>query len=232
MAQVVLVALAVATLYTAGTPQAVASIAHEGPLPTATPLLPTPTPRPRPRIGVIAGHWQFDSGAVCPDGLTEAQVNLDIATRVADALQAEGFQVDLLAEYDPNLTAYQALALISIHADTCDEEPERSAFKVAADPKTETRTRSQRLKACLVDRYQRITGLPYDPYTVTRDMADYHAFREIHYSTPAVIMEVGYLKGDRTLLTAHADRVAQGILAGLKCYIYNETLAPEVTTTP
>jgi N-acetylmuramoyl-L-alanine amidase len=31
------------------------------------------------RVGIIAGHAGFDSGAVCDDGLTEVEVNATIA---------------------------------------------------------------------------------------------------------------------------------------------------------
>jgi len=31
------------------------------------------------QVGLIAGHSGSDSGAVCPDGLTEAEINLGVA---------------------------------------------------------------------------------------------------------------------------------------------------------
>jgi len=231
----VVVAFVVATLFTAGTPHSVASLAQGAPsAPRTTPTapLPTPTPRPRPRIGIVAGHWKNDSGAVCPDGLQEADVNLNIAQRVADMLQAQGFDVDLLAEFDPRLSFYQALALISIHADSCAEPAERTGFKIAVSTREETRSRAQRLKACLTDRYGRITGLPLDPHTVTDNMERYHAFDEIHYATVAAIIETGFLNGDRGLLTRSPDVVAQGIVAGIECFVYNEPIVPRQTETP
>jgi N-acetylmuramoyl-L-alanine amidase len=88
------------------------------------------------RIGIVAGHWERDSGAVCPDGLTEQEVNFDIAKRVVSLLQALGYQVDLLEEFDDRLDGYQADALISIHADSCEAfpnaNPPASGFKVAS----------------------------------------------------------------------------------------------------
>ncbi|NJN54035.1 MAG: N-acetylmuramoyl-L-alanine amidase [Anaerolineae bacterium] len=47
------------------------------------------------RIGLISGHKGNDSGAVCPDGLTEAQVVENIANQVAAQLQAQGIPVDI-----------------------------------------------------------------------------------------------------------------------------------------
>jgi len=63
---------------------------------------------------LVAGHQGNDSGAVCLDGLTEATVNLDIAMRVKAGLEANGFQVDLLDEFDPRLEGDQALAVFNV----------------------------------------------------------------------------------------------------------------------
>ena len=63
----------------------------------------TPTNPPRPRIGIVSGHWGYDSGAVCADGLTEEEVNQRIATLVKQQLMNEGYDVDLLEEKDIRL---------------------------------------------------------------------------------------------------------------------------------
>ena len=83
----------------------------------------TPTPAV-PRIGIVAGHWGSDDGACCPDGLTEVEVNLEIAERVVQSLKGRGYQVDLLEEFDTRLNGYLADALISIHADSCQQFPD------------------------------------------------------------------------------------------------------------
>ncbi|MEJ2487601.1 MAG: N-acetylmuramoyl-L-alanine amidase, partial [Anaerolineales bacterium] len=77
-------------------------------------FLPTPTPRQKPKVGIVVGHWgeYNDVGAVCPDGLTELEVNLEIASRTQQILQAEGFDVDLFKGYDDRLTDYRAIALV------------------------------------------------------------------------------------------------------------------------
>jgi hypothetical protein len=47
------------------------------PLPTSTPPPdPSPTTPPPTHVGVVAGHWQYDSGAVCADGLREVDLTL------------------------------------------------------------------------------------------------------------------------------------------------------------
>lgn len=185
--------------------------------------LPTPTARPRPHIGIVAGHYKYDSGAVCPDGLQEVDVNLTIATRVKEILSAEGFDVDLLEERDDLLYQYQALALVSIHADSCAFiNNEATGFKTAAALASARPDKAQRLVSCLTSRYMAATNLTFHAGSVTDDMTNYHAFDEIHTDTPAAIIETGFLNLDRQILTEQPDLIARGIADGILCYIKNE----------
>lgn len=168
------------------------------------------------QVGVIAGHRDYDPGSVCSDGLTEASVNLDIARQVIAGLQGRDVSAELLAEYDPRLNDYAGLLLLSIHADSCDDYGDSfTGFKLAAA----STPGSQRLADCLYQTYQAATQLPYHPDTITSDMTDYHAFRKVAPTTPAVIIETGFLNRDRALLTARADLPAAGIVAGIACYL-------------
>lgn len=176
-----------------------------------------------PRIGIVAGHWGNDSGAVCPDGLTEVEVNLNVATRVQDTLVALGFEVDLLEEFDDRLDGYEALALVSIHADTCNFiDDNATGFKVAAALASENPEQANRLVACLRERYRTETGLNRHPASATVDMSSYHAFEEIHPNTTAAIIEVGFMNLDRQILTTQPELLAEGIARGITCYIFNE----------
>lgn len=199
------------------------------PSPTFVPGAPTAT-LPNPNlIGIVAGHWKNDSGAVCPDGLKEVDLNLNIATLVQKILTEEGYQVDLLQEFDDRLSGYQAAALVSIHNDSCDFiNNEATGYKVAAAFATRHPDRAARLTSCLRARYGAITGLPVHSTSVTADMTSYHAFAEIHENTPAAIIEAGFMNLDRTLLTQETEKVAQGIAEGILCYMRNES----VSTTP
>jgi N-acetylmuramoyl-L-alanine amidase len=190
----------------------------------------TPTSRPKPRVGIVAGHWGNDPGAVCADGLTEAQVNLNIATLVKQGLVDNGFDVDLLEEFDPLLSQYQALALVSIHADSCEYvNDQATGYKVAAALGTANADKATRLTACIRSRYSQYTSLPYHGTSITPDMTSYHAFDEIHSDTPAAIIETGFLNLDRQILTQEPDRIADAITQGILCYIYNEDIsAPTV----
>jgi N-acetylmuramoyl-L-alanine amidase len=250
---VVAVALVLATLFTAWTPSGSTdllptpvatglAIALE-PSPTFPPGAPTPTLSNPRLVGLVAGHWKNDSGSVCPDGLKEVDVNLQIATLVQKILTGEGYQVELLHEFDPRLTGYQAAALISIHNDSCDFiNNEATGFKVASAMATRHPERAARLTSCLRARYGAATSLPLHSTSVTSDMTSYHAFGEINEITPASIIETGFLNLDRQILTEQPERVAQGVAEGILCYLRNEpitgptvvapTFAPTLTPTP
>src|SRR6185503_4276661 len=188
--------------------------------------------QPQLRVGIVAGHSGNDSGAVCYDGngnvtLTEADVNLKIAAIVQQQLTQKGYQVDLLREYDTRLNGYRALAIVSIHNDSCDYiNDEATGFKVAAALNTNDLHRANRLTACLVDRYQNVTNLTYHAGSITGDMREYHAFREIDPNTVAAIIETGFLNLDREILTKHTDRIAEGVVEGILCFANNENIKP------
>ncbi len=169
----------------------------------------------RLRVGVVAGHRGSDSGAVCPDGLTEAEVNERVAGLVVQGLTARGIRAELLDEFDPRLRGYRAAAFVSIHADSCAVP--FSGFKVARYQWGSAA--SERLAQCLWERYEALTGLPRHPDTITVNMTRYHAFREIAGSTPGAIIEIGFLNADRELLTGQPERVAEGIVAGVLCFL-------------
>jgi len=182
----------------------------------------TPTPVELLPIGIVAGHWQSDSGAVCDDWLREVDVNLSIAQRVVYTLRALGYPTDLLAEFDERLDGYKAQALVSVHADSC-LYPEASGFKAARVVDSAMPDTEDRLVSCLVNRYQARTGLAFHEGSITADMTYYHAFYEIDPATPGVVIEVGFMLADRDILLNRQDLVAQGIVEGILCFIQGET---------
>jgi N-acetylmuramoyl-L-alanine amidase len=183
----------------------------------AKPVLQRLAQSPGPiRIGLIAGHKGSDSGSVCDDGLTEAEVNLNIAEKVAGALLAQGIHADILEEFDPRLDSYGGTAVVSIHADSCSYVNElATGYKVAPSSRTE----SNLLQSCMEAAYQQATQLPYHANTITPHMTDYHAFRTLPEGVPAIILETGFMNLDRALLTTNADIPAAGILGGIQCYL-------------
>lgn len=247
IAIVAAVGVAMATVFTAWTPNSLLpkNVADEissviassqgRATPTALPVVAT-LQAPRPKIGIVAGHNgpQNDPGAVCPNGITENMVNRDIATRVKVGLEASGFRVDLLNEYDPRLQGYQALALVSIHNDSCAFINNlATGYKVAGAVDTGAPDESKKLVACLTDRYAKDTGLPFHANSVTPDMTSYHTFYEVNAATPIAIIETGFLNLDFKLLTEQPQRVAQGVIDGIICYVKGEPVAaPGPTATP
>ena len=239
----VVVAAALATVFTAWTPAALNPSELAGQLaaaleqkaveePSASDITGLMAEGGELRIGVVAGHSglhpdtdYIDPGSTCPDGLTELEINQQVAELTKNALEASGLQVDLLEEWDDRLYGYRAVALVSIHADACEPINElATGYKVTAAIETVVQDKSQRLVACMVDRYGRATGLRFHPGSITRDMTEYHTFREIHSQTPAVIIETGFMYLDRDILTKEPEKVARGIADGILCYVNNEPI--------
>lgn len=194
--------------------------------PATSPPTLTPTPGP-PHVGIVAGHWGHDTGAMCPDGLREVDINFDVAERVVRMLRANGYQVDMLEEFDDRLGDYRADALVSIHADSCKEfrnaTPPASGFKVARVANSMVPEAEDQLVACLRKHYETRTRMYFHANSITPDMSHYHTFYEINGMTPGVIIETGFMFADRTVLTERPDLVAQGIVEGIVCFIEGET---------
>jgi len=194
-----------------------------------------PTPRSGVRIGIVSGHWGNggDPGAVCPDGTNEHDVNLAIASLVRQKLEARGYEIDLLQEFDPRLDNYHAAVLISIHADTCDViDDQATGFKLAASTYSRGQNLANRLTACLEDRYASITSLHLHSGSVSINMTDYHAFSAINPTTTAAIIETGFLNLDHEILAHHPDLVADGVLSGILCFVNNESVKPTPNPGP
>jgi N-acetylmuramoyl-L-alanine amidase len=194
--------------------------------PSATVLLPaTPTPSQpiAKHIGILAGHWGYDSGAICADGLREVDITTDIARRVADQLRALGYTVDILREQQPGqaqppLQNFEAAAFLSLHADSC-VGVSRTGFKVARWAYSTMPDVEDRLVDCIYTEYGRATGLPRHDDSITIDMWNYYAFREIARATPGAILELGFMTLDRELLVQRPDEVAEGVVNGLRCFL-------------
>lgn len=240
LAVALVVAAGLATIFTAWTPASLSpgelagqlAAALEGqvePTTIAAGISPTESGL---EIGIVAGHSGVDPdlgivdpGAVCDDGLTELEVNQAVAERVVRGLEAAGLNPVLLDEFDDRLVGYRAVALVSIHADSClPINDQATGFKVSAALDTAVPDRAQRLVSCVADRYSRTTDLIYHPDSITRDMTEYHTFYEVHSQTPAVIIETGFLYLDRRFLTEEPEKAAQGIVDGILCYVNNEPI--------
>lgn len=169
------------------------------------------------RIGIVSGHLNFDSGAVCDDGLQEVSINNNVATQVAAILQANGLSVEILDEQDGRLTQnYRAVAVVSLHSDSCQgAAATMSGYKSAASQVTNANV----LQACINDRYAVQTGLSYNENTITNHMTQYHVFGRLSADVPALILEMGFMGGDRDLLTNRTQLVAAAVADGIMCFV-------------
>lgn len=192
---------------------------------------PLPTDVREVRIGIVAGHsgrpqdtsFEVDPGATCPDGLTELEINEAVAREVVAALRRERYTVDLLQEFDSRLAGYQADVLVSIHTNDCQDYGDAgTGYSVAsASARQTTRGADEYLLTCLIEQYGATTGLPRHQ-GLTYDMTEYHTFGEVAVDTPTAIIEIGFMRNDRAMLTGEQALIGQGIANGIRCFLRPE----------
>jgi N-acetylmuramoyl-L-alanine amidase len=188
------------------------------------------------RVAIQAGHWKSDeapdelrrlipqTGAAW-EGITEVEIDLDIAQRVVVILNAKGIAVDILPTTIP--VGYVADAFVALHADS-DGVGENSGFKMAHGARRGPY--EDALLNDIKDRFGAATGLDYDARHVSRNMSGYFAFSWSRFQhavaahTPAVILEMGYVSNDddRALMVDKPDLLATAIADGVLKFL-NET---------
>ena len=124
------------------------------------------------QVGLVAGHWQSDSGAICPTGYRRS-----ISTwlwRAGGGPPPGGLRVEVLPEYAPARRV--SGAGVRRHSrDSCVGE--LSGFKVAHHA---VRTHWPRCAPGGPYReYAAVTGLSPHPHTITDDMRRYHGLRKM-----------------------------------------------------
>ena len=185
------------------------------------------------RIGIQVGHWMTDN--VPPElrrlevqtgtswnGITETQVTLDIATRLAALLRSHGYIVDILPTTIP--AGYLADAFVALHMDG-DGTGENSGYKLAHGSRRGPF--EQQLLDDIKAEYGAATGLRYDADRVSRAMLGYFAFSWQRYRsatspfTPSVIIELGFLSNDsdRELAMDHPAVLATGLANGIERFL-------------
>jgi len=176
------------------------------------------------QLTVISGHAGYDSGAICmaidgsstlPPSVTEVEINAAVAERFARRLRRGGASVTIMDEFDPRLEQLQSDLLISLHADSCIDA---SGYKLAYNTRAEVLPFTSNLDECFAQNYASITNLTLHIDTITHDMIDYHAFRKIAPTTPAVIVEMGFLGGDQALLHDQPETVARALTESIRCF--------------
>jgi|GEM_PF-2049718 len=214
-------------------------------------LAPPPVERTRGlltpwRVGIQAGHWKIDelpleqvrlrgdTGAQW-GALSEAEVNLAIARRVALQLEEAGIVVDLLPATVP--PQYDADAFVAIHADDGGGSRE-SGWKIASPWRSSVASR--RLRDSVAYAYAMTTGLPSDRYGVSYNMRGYYAFSWTRFfhaiapTTPAAIIETGFLTSaaDRRIIVEDPDLAARGISQGIIMFLAQRAAMPPEALVP
>src|SRR5712691_9332470 len=128
------------------------------------------------RVAIQAGHWKSDeapdelrrlipqTGAAW-EGVTEVEINLDVAQRVGVILNSKGIAVDILPTTIP--VGYVADAFVALHADS-DGIGANRGFKMAHGSR-----RGPYEDALLNDirsAFGKATGMDYDPTHISRNM--------------------------------------------------------------
>lgn len=179
-------------------------------------------------VVLVSGHAGYDSGAVCTDEagevtLTEVEINAKVAEIAARRLRRAGADVVIFDEYDARLNGLRADVFISLHADSCIDA---SGYKAANSINSHIPAIEQRLLDCVDLNYAAATELSMHPNTVTHAMTEYHAFNRIAPETPGVILEMGFLGGDRSLLVNRPQSAAKGVTDSILCFLNPQPEAP------
>lgn len=186
-----------------------------------------------PRIGLQVGH--LDAAAMPAElaklrtstgatagGLEEVDVNHAVVRALAARLRGDGFRVDVFDATVP--PRYRADLVLAVHADA-STDPVREGYKSAHF--LPLRNGRDPLLKLAIDRAM-LSGTPLgdDDRNVSLDMLEYYAFNARRFrhalarSTPALIVEVGYLTNpaDRAYLE-RPQRVAAVLADGVVNYL-------------
>jgi len=194
-----------------------------------------------PRVGIQIGHEGVEGH---PDelaalrgntggyaqGVSEVEVNRAVAEVLRDLLEAHGVRVDLLRATPPQ--AYRADLLLSLHADSVPD-PTRQGYKSAhfEPPRSYL---EPRLKNLIDAAYYAASGLPDDHHNTTLNMIEYYAFNHrayrhtVHPSTPALIVELGYISSPSDLaFLLEPERPARALAEGALAFLRARGRLPE-----
>ncbi len=184
------------------------------------------------RVGIQIGHedaakhpeelanLRFSTGGRA-GGVNEVVINRKIARALKTLLEAQGILVDLIPATPP--VAYKADLFIALHSDS-SPNPKRRGYKSAYFEPARNRFEPL-LKSYLDKAYMTLSRLPNDDRNVSSNMLAYYAFNNkfrysVRRSTPAVIVEMGYISNARDLaflqgVQAPARALSEGVIAYL-----------------
>lgn len=182
-----------------------------------------------PVVFIDAGHGGEDEGCERA-GIQEKNINLAIAKRVRDKLEALGYEVIMAREDDTYVAkedrvrmanAARADIYVSIHQNASEDE-EVSGMEVWYEG-TDTLRDNKRLAQLLRQQTARKAE------TVERELrgdADFHVTGKTRM--PACLIETGFLSnaGERARLTTdeYQEQIAAGIVQGIEYYFKPKTM--------
>jgi hypothetical protein len=191
------------------------------------PQTPVWNPPGAKRVGLQAGHYQFEQAppellslrrnpGAPGGGRVEWQVTIDLAERAAELLRASGVEVDVLPTTIP--VRYRAHAFLAIHVDG-DETGRLRGYKVARPNFSSIPDVDDAFARTIHEEYGRVTALPDNSDWVTGRMRNYYAFNARRYQhavapgVPQAILETGFMShgADRDFLFNRPEVAAQGI---------------------
>lgn len=183
---------------------------------------------PKKIVGIIPGHYGFDTGYTCGaefNFVKENDVNLRLALMVRDYLENRGYTVDFLHEFDPALSDYTGLALVSIHSSRCDvTDATPSGFYITTGGQNKYPSESKRLNDCLTYHYSQNSGLDFLGENYTPDEEKLLAFDGVNNYTTISVVHAGYLGKDYRTISERTENLAKGIADGIICYVENDTV--------
>lgn len=176
-------------------------------------------------IGILVGHWKVDSGNICENDIVEANVTEAIANQVSVKLNALGYPVKLLAQTDLDLVNFRGPLLIAIYTGSCEDTPEnKSGFSIGTTLSATDLNSSNALAVCMGEVYQAATNLDFSYEIIASDQPAYTYFQMVNPNTPMIYLEMGSLLYDQSVLIENSEKVANGIVNGIQCYL--DTLEP------
>ena len=193
--------------------------------------------RPGPRVAIQAGHWRAreaplrisTGGSV--NGVHEWAIDLDVAQRVAVLLRAAGIEAEVLPAWFP--AGYAADAFVSLHVNGSPNPDHRGFFAERAEDSVIPAV-EDRLVRLINSVYGEATGIPYI-YRPTRDSRRYYGYYRVTGSTPAVLVEMGFLTNDtdRAFLTGSPQTAAQALATAIRRFLADTPPAsPGPAATP
>lgn len=201
-------------------------------MPAPPPLTPACVPASQPpttlKILLDPGHGGRDPGAISPSGQTEKAVNLAVARRAAELLQARGHRVALSRADDRYLGLNDRVAMasregadlfVSVHANSAANRSASGVevFYPSTGGRRESQSKDLATRVCAAvckETAARSRGAKRDP----------RGLRVLRTTTmPAVLIELGFLSNaaeDRNLSeAAYRERLAHGIADGVEAWV-------------